>query len=216
MIQPALPQPLPPRLVLVDTCSLVRLYYSDVKPVAGRTVGTFQLMTLEQMAKEVKGLAQGAQYAWLNVERISEVDNSVITLSRAQKNSIEQRRKNEQINWQMALDHHCLAENTVHMRRLSRSDATVLAAAIDLKATLVTDEWPLHWVATNFDYDDGTPIDVKLSVDVLALLEANLVIEASERRQTYRAWKLAGELLHRSSDRQYGHLFNEPAPNAQA
>lgn len=213
---PSPQQSVPPRLVLVDTCSLVRLYYADVKPVAGRTVGPHSLMTLEQMADEVKGLARGEDYAWLNVERLAEVDIAVVKLSKAQKKAIEQRRKNEQHNWQTALDLYCADENITHVRRLSKSDATVLAAAIELNAILVTDEWPMYWVAENFDYDNGNPIEVLLSVDVLAMLETDSIINSTERRQTYRAWKQAGELLHRNSDARYLKIFKEGAPSAQA
>jgi hypothetical protein len=172
-------------------------------------------MTLVQMAKEVKGLARSPDYAWLNIERISEVDNSVISLSKSQEKSIEQRRINEQGHWQTALERHCTAMGTVCTRSLSKTDATLLSAAIELKSILVTDEWPLNWVAENFDYDDGTPIEVMLSIDVLALLEAGSVIEASERHRTYQSWRQSGELLHRSSDNKYLQLFSESPPTAQ-
>ena len=91
------------RLVLVDTCSLVRLYYTDVKPIAGRTVAQYQIMTLETLANEVRGLASGETYAWLSVERLNEIHSSIYKLTNAQTTSIETRRKRDQPNWQLSL-----------------------------------------------------------------------------------------------------------------
>jgi len=202
------------RLVLVDTCSLVRLYYTDVKPIAGRTVAQYQIMTLETLANEVRGLASGEAYAWLSVERLNEIHSSIFKLTSAQATSIETRRKRDQPNWQLSLDAYCQSKGTTP-RITSRNDGFALAAAIEHKAILVTDEWPLKWIAENFDYDDGSPIDSLLSVDVLALLEQNSVIDDNGRRQTYRSWRMAGESLHAASDRRYWLHFRETAPNAQ-
>lgn len=203
------------RLVLVDTCSLVRLYYSDLKPVAGRTVASKHILTLDRLAKEVVGLAKSDEYAWLNVERLAEVNASVHKLTQAKEISIDARRKRDQSNWQIALDAHCQA-TACGLRKLSINDGFALAAVIEFEAILVTDEWPLKWVAENFDYDNGTPIESLLSVDILALYEANGVIDAGDRRKTYHSWRAFGESLHKNSDKQYRAHFGEAPPNAQS
>lgn len=202
------------RLVLVDTCSLIRLYYTEVKPVAGRTVADVDIRTLERLAKEVRGIAKRAEYAWLNLERLAELEQSIFPLTRRQAESVELRRRRDQPLWQVALDSHCVAGRRMN-RVLSANDGFALAAAIEFDATLLTDEWPLKWVADGFDYDDGTPIQTLLSVDLLAMMESEGVLLSDDRRRTYRAWRLSGECLHADSDGRYQSLFGESAPGAQ-
>ncbi|MCK9689487.1 hypothetical protein [Scleromatobacter humisilvae] len=201
------------KTVIIDTCSLARLYYTTLRPVAGNVAGGFHLLTLVELANEVKHLAKREDYSWLHRD-LPEIDAAVCKLTRAEANAVRVEAHGVMAAGQPLLDAHC-ARQGITSRVLSFKDALALGAAIELDGVLVTDEWPLRFVAQGQSSKSGALLESWLSVDVLALLEREALITSAHRVQTYRQWRLWGEALHRESDGLYQRHFKAKAPDGQ-
>lgn len=104
----------------------------------------------------------------------------------------------------------------INLRQLSSADARVLAAALELSIAMATDEWPLRHVALAYGfYDDGTPVEMFSSVDLIALLEKEGLLTREDRMRTYADWLKFGECLLRESPQIYFKTFGEYPPDAQ-
>jgi hypothetical protein len=104
----------------------------------------------------------------------------------------------------------------IKTRALHRNDAKSLSAALELGAALATDEWPLRYVADLYEADDeGNPLQLFSSVELIELLEREGQITRAERIKIYADWLRNGESLLRETPEIYMRLFNEMAPTAQ-
>jgi hypothetical protein len=206
----------PTKLVLVDTNCLVRIYFSPLRPILGRPVAGFELKTLDGLAKELKNLAKRADLAWLSDQVIlKEVDAATVSLTKLQRDAIDQD----------ALDIQKVGNATLYKdfqdrklrvsRALSLADAKALAASLELNAALSTDEWPLRLVSELYDYDNGEPIELLSSVELIGLLESEGLMSREDRVKTYSDWLKNGEALLRDSPAIYFRLFSEAPPTAQ-
>lgn len=206
----------PTKLVLVDTNCLVRIYFSPLRPILGRPVGGFELKTLDGLAYELKNLAKGDDLAWLSDQAIlNEVDTATIALSRMQRDAIRRDALGIQQVGNAALRADYLSRELRVCRKLSFADATALAACLELNAVLSTDEWPLRFVSELYDYDDGDPIQLFSSVELIGLLEREGLITREIRIKTYSDWLKDGTALLRETPQIYTRLFNEAPPTAQ-
>lgn len=204
------------QLVVVDTNCLVRLYFSPVRPLLSKPVAQHELKTLEEMAKELRGLASGERHAWLNTPVIlDEVNGAVISLTRAQRRSIEKETPAVRKAGQNKLHAYCLKHNTKAQRNLSYVDAFALTASIELKAILATDEWPLRLVAASTDANDnGDPVKLTSSVELLSFVEREGLCTREQRIKTYLDWAAYQELTH-DAPAFYKQLFAEAPPKCQ-
>lgn len=204
------------KLVLVDTNCLVRIYFSSLRPILGRPVSGYELKTLDGLARELRNLAQRADLAWLSDQVIlNEVDAAVVTLTRSQRAAINGDAPGIQKVGNALLYKEYLAKNQRVSRTLSLADAKALAASLELNAALSTDEWPLRLVSTLYDYDDGQPVELLSSVELIELLERENLITREDRIKTYSDWLKNGAALLRESPEIYFRLFNEIPPTAQ-
>lgn len=205
-----------PKLVIVDTNCLVRIYFSPLRPILGQVVSGYELKTLPELANELKALAGRGDLAWLGDQVIqNEVDGALLVLSRAQKKIVYQDAPEIRRYGDAELLKYCTSKGLQPIRSLSMCDAKALAASLELTAALATDEWPLRRVAEDYDYDDGTPVELLSSVELLQLLEAQGLLSREDRIKTYADWLKDGtRLLHGSGER-YQELFGEGPPTAQ-
>jgi hypothetical protein len=205
-----------PRLVLVDTNCLVRVYFSPLRPILGRPVAGYELKTLDGLARELKNLAQRADLAWLSDQVIlQEVDAATVALTKLQRDAIDQDALYIQRVGNAALYKDYQSKKLRVSRTLSLADAKVLAASLELDAALSTDEWPLRLVSELYDYDNGQPIALLSSVELIELLERDGLLSRDERVKTYSDWLKNGEALLRESPKIYYRLFKEAPPTAQ-
>lgn len=182
----------------------------------GRTVSGYELKTLPQLANELKSLAGRSDFAWLTDPVIfAEVDAAVLTLTRAQKDNIQLDAPGMKQFGDSELRKHCISKSLSPIRSLSYPDAKALAAAAELNAALATDEWPLRFVAEYYRHDNGDPIQLLSSVDLLSLLEAEGLLTREDRRKTYADWLKDGTKLLHGSAKLYEKLFGEKPPTAQ-
>jgi hypothetical protein len=206
----------PTKLVLVDTNCLVRVYFSPLRPILGRPVAGFELKTLDGLAKELKGLAKRADLAWLSDQVIlKEVDAATVHLTRLQRDSIKQDAIGIQEVGNAELYKAFQDKRLRERRTLSLDDAKALAACLELDAALATDEWPLRLVSELYDYDNGKPVVLLSSVELIELLERDGLISREVRVKTYSNWLKNGEKLLRESPEIYFRLFKEAPPTAQ-
>lgn len=206
----------PSKLVLVDTNCLVRVYFSPLRPILGRPVAGYELKTLDGLASELKNLAQRADLAWLSDQVIlQEVDAATVTLTKLQRDAINQDALGIQKVGNAALYKDFQNKKLQVSRTLSLADAKALAASLELDAALSTDEWPLRLVSELYDYDNGHPVELLSSVELIELLEREGLISREERVKTYSDWLKNGEALLRESAEIYFRLFNEMPPTAQ-
>lgn len=205
-----------PRLVLVDTNCLVRAYFSPLRPILGRPVAGYELKTLNGLAAELKNLAKRPDLAWLSDQVIvNEVDAATVVLTKAQRQAIDQDAIEIQKVGNAALYEDCRDRKLKVSRALSLADSKALAACLELNAALSTDEWPLRLVADMYDYDNGDSVQLFSSVELIALLEQEGLINRETRIKTYADWLKNGEKLLRESPDIYSRLFNEAPPTAQ-
>lgn len=204
------------RLVLVDTNCLIRVYFSPLRPVLSRPVSGYELKTLESLAKELKNIAKRRdEFAWLGAKEIQDdVDLAILQLSQTQMQIIEQDAAAIQKQGNGLLLTYC-TKIGIPPRALSRTDARVLAAALELSVAMSTDEWPLRQVSLAYSYDDGDSVGLFSSVELIALLEKEGLLSREDRMRTYADWLKFGENLHRESSEIYLNLFGENPPNAQ-
>jgi rRNA maturation endonuclease Nob1 len=156
------------KLVVVDTNCLVRVYFSPLRPILARPVAGYELKTLAELADELKELAKGHDMAWLSDKGLQqEVDGAVIELTKAQKRIIRDDAPAIRRYGDGELHKYCIAQRSRNGRTLSMTDAKALATALELRAALATDEWPLRHVADFYDDDDGNPVELFSSVELL-------------------------------------------------
>ncbi len=205
------------RLVLVDPNCLIRAYFSPLRPVLNRPVAGYELKTLQALADEFKNIAKRRnEFAWLDNEAIQDdVDLAVLKLTGAQIQAIDQEATEIRRQGNGLLQAYCQNQNT-NLRQLSIADAQVLAAALELSIAMATDEWPLRHVASAYGfYDDGSPVEMLSSVELIALLEKEGLLTKEDRMRTYADWLRFGENLHRESPQIYFRVFGEYPPDAQ-
>lgn len=206
----------PTRLVLVDTNCLVRIYFSPLRPILGRPVAGYELKTLDGLAKELKNLTKRADLAWLSDQVIlKEVDAATVPLTRLQRDSIKQDAIGIRDIGNAELYKAYQVKGLRERRTLSLDDAKALAACLELNAVLATDEWPLRLVSELYDYDDGKPVELLSSVELIELLERDELISREVRVKTYSDWLKNGEKLLKDSSEIYFRLFKESPPTAQ-
>ena len=207
----------PHRLVVVDTNCLVRLFFSSIRPLLSRPMAGHEFKTLDEMAIELRTLAEGDRHAWLNDPVIlDEVNGAIITLTDAQRRDIDQNFELFRKRAQKMLRDHCIAQKTVKMRSFSDEDILALMVAMELDAALATDEWPLRLISQKFQANDaGDPVQLLCTVELLHIAETAGVTTPDERRKLYKEWANYGELLA-DAPQIYRRLFNEPPPSAQA
>jgi hypothetical protein len=171
---------------------------------------------LGSLAKELKNIAKRrSEFAWLEAKEIQDdVDLAIIQLSKTQMQIIEQDATDIQKQGTGILLTHC-TKNGIQPRSLSRADARVLAAALELSVAMSTDEWPLRYVSLAYSYDDGNAVELFSSVELISLLEKEGLLTREDRMRTYADWLKFGENLHRESNQIYFKLFGENPPNAQ-
>lgn len=204
------------KLVLVDTNCLVRVYFSPLRPILGRGASGYELKTLRELANELKNLALRAELAWLSNQIIlKEVDAAVVELTRKQSDAIKGDASGIQKVGNAALAKDFIERKLLVRRTLSFADSKVLAASLELQATLSTDEWPLRLVSKLYDYDNGNPVELLSSIELIELLEREKLISREDRIKTYSDWLKDGTLLLRESPEIYFRLFNETPPTAQ-
>jgi len=139
----------------------------------------------------------------------------VLPLTAAQQQAIYDEAVDIQKDGNSFLRTYCDGKN-IDVRKLSLPDAKVLAAALELKIALATDEWPLrHVVSIYKTHDDGTLIEMFSSVELIALLEKEGLLNEEERKRTYADWLKFGEKLLRESPQIYKSLFGEEPPTGQ-
>lgn len=208
----------PNKLIVVDTNCLVRIYFSDLRPILGKPVSGYTLKTLSGLAQELKNLAsrRGDLY-WLTSPIIqTEVEAAAIQLTRAQTKAVDDGARGIQQFGNGELLRYCQSQQIIKIRALHRNDAKALSAALELGAALATDEWPLRYVADLYDGDDeGNPLQLFSSVELIELLEREGQITRAERIKIYADWLRNGESLLRETPEIYQRLFNEKAPTAQ-
>lgn len=206
----------PPKLVVIDTNCLVRIYFSPLRPILSRVVAGYELKTLEELAKELKNLAYRAELAWLGDEVIlKEVDAATIPLTGLQRDVIKQDAHGIQKYGDSILRKEYEDRKIRTPRKLSLNDAKALAASLELNAALATDEWPLRLIASHYKYDNGQSVERLSSVELIELLEREDLITREIRVKTYSDWLKNGEALLRESPEIYRRLFNEAPPTAQ-
>lgn len=205
------------KLILVDTNCLIRVYFSPLRPVLSRPAVGYELRTLQTLADELKNIANRRhEFAWLGVKTIQdEVDLAVLPLTKAQTQAIDQEAAGIRKQGNGMLQSHCQTRG-INVRKLSLADARALAAALELSIAMATDEWPLRHVASVYGYyDDGTPIELFSSVEIIALLENEGLLTREDRMRTYAGWLKFGECLLRESPEIYFKAFGEYPPDAQ-
>ena len=205
------------KLVVVDTNCLVRIYFSSLRPLLGQPASGYVLNTLAELAAELRGLAKSDELAWLSDPGIQkDVAAGLVELSRKQKETIRDDARGIRDFSDGVLRKHCEANKTVRIRALSLADAKALAATLELQAALATDEWALRHIADLYDGDDGNPVELFSSVELLRLLEKEGLLSREERIQTYRGWLRDGANLLKGSNQRYFELFDEAPPTAQS
>lgn len=205
------------KFVLVDTNCLVRVYFSPLKPILSRSASGYELKTLKALADEFKNIVQRrAEYAWLDAQEIhDEVDLAVLELTKVQLGEIDQEASAIRRQGNGLLQQHCQKQG-INLRQLSLADAKVLAASLELSIAMATDEWPLRQVASVYGfYDNGMPVELFSSVELIALLEKEGLLTREDRMRIYADWLKFGENLLKDSPQIYFRLFDEHPPNAQ-
>lgn len=204
------------KLVLVDTNCLIRIYFSSLRPILNRPVLGYELRTLQSLANELKHIANRRdEYAWLSAKNIQDdVDFAIVTPTRGQVAAIEQDAADIIKIGNATLQNYC-TERAIDLRRLSMADARILSAALELNAAMATDEWPLRHVSSLYDYDNGAPVELFSSVDLIFFLEQEKLLTPEDRKRVYADWLKFGEKLLKGSDEIYRQRFGDYPPNGQ-
>jgi len=168
------------------------------------------------LANEFKNIIKRKdQYCWLSKKDIhDDVELAILTLTSKQQSVIDQDTIGILKDGNSALHKYC-QERGINIRKLSPTDARLLASALELNAAMATDEWPLRLVADLYDYDNGKPVDVLSSIDILFFLEKEKLLTPDERKRIYADWLKFGEKLLNQSPNIYRELFGEEPPDGQ-
>lgn len=210
-----MPEPSPPKLLIVDTNSYLRLFHSPVGPLLGVEIGGLQLVVIRELADEFfKSPRLKNAYPWVNESpKKEELLAPILKLKPAVAASIEADAITYRDECNAVLDAHCRKMKTAVPRTISLCDAKALTTALEIGADLVTDEWPLRHVAEAVDPDDaGNKLKVLSTLDVLAHLEKAGRLSADVRRVMVKDWLHAGEHLPNNWRKQYQEHFQEAAP----
>lgn len=204
------------RLVLVDTNCFLRIYQSSLRPILGAEVESFSIRTLTDLVDEFRrGKRLQDQYAWANDDIDAAVNaGAILTLDDHEKRKMLEERELLKLYGNALLERRCV-EQSISVRSLSTSDATLIATALVFDAVIATDEWPMTYVIQDLIDEDDRNIEIWNSLDLLHLLERAGNISAQERCETVKSWIRYGEALPRGWERQYESLFNEPVPRLQ-
>jgi hypothetical protein len=205
-----------PKLVIVDTNCYVRLYYSDLRPILGSVVSGHRLVTLSELANEVReGTAVVERNPWLSASDIQQdIRGAVLEVAAAKRAEYLELAKEFLEIGDQVLQSYCYGKGII-VRELSLADAIAIAIATDLDAVLATDEWPLRLVAGSVEMDDGKRTQLFSSLDLLQLLESEQKISPDDRIAIVKGWVRAGEHLLGSWREDYKRLFGGTPPTAQ-
>lgn len=179
----------------------------------GQTVSGFRLVTTDKLFKEAQTPDLQERYPKLGEAGIQkELKAAVQKFSPAQRKLLEQDTRDFRQQGNAVVEAHCHAQKT-WVRTLSAVDASLWAAAVQLKGALATDEWALTMAAQHVPYDDdGNCISVYSSVHILHMLEGGGKLQPKDRWNLMRQWRRDLEGLHRDADKQYRQLFGEKPP----
>jgi len=210
-------QPQKPIPIVVDTNCYVRLLFWPQRPLMGRVISTYQLLTTVELTKEtVFSSGLHARHPWLAEPSIlAELKAATLKFSARTQERIDKEATGFRKSGNSRLHALCGAEK-IDTRILSMVDAQAWATAVRLKGILATDEWPLRYAAKGIDIDDdGNKLQVFSTLDVVHLLETGGQMQSCQRKDLMRAWRVAGENLHSEADRDYKQLFGDDPPHAQ-
>ena len=208
-----------PRKILLDTNCFLRLYCSPVLPLMQQTVEGYQILTLEELGNELfTSTRLKEDYPWI----ASDPKAADLKAGYLRIRGITKQRINQQKIWirpfaKATLEKYCTAKRINPVKQLSTPDVTLLAAAVETKAVIATDDWPLRLVTQSLlddpDEDDDTyDIGLMSTLDVLAILEQGGLLTADTRMQTVEGWMRKGENLLRGWQQDYEKLFGEEVP----
>ena len=209
---------MPPKIVVVDTNCYVRLLHSPLRPLLGKVVSGFKLMTTVDLAAETLGKSGlGSRQAWLASPEIqAELAGATLKFREPKSSRMAEEADTFRRIGNALLRKDCEAKGIL-VRTLSIVDARAWAAAALLNGVLATDEWPLRLATSRVDVDDeGNKLSLLSTIDLVHLLEQAGSLSSAQRVALMRSWKLSGEALHREADDDYRRLFQEDPPDAQA
>jgi hypothetical protein len=205
-----------PRIVLIDTNCFIRLYQSPVLPFFGEVVDGGKLLTLTTLIDEFFSSPRLKQvYAWLqstvNGEDRDKIELSLSVVEQASVGAIMQEHRDYVDD---VLDGYCVEQGRQISKRLSDCDLQLLATAIEVKALIATDEWPLAVVVDDLmlEPEEGYQIGILTSIDIIYMLEKVGKLSREDRIGTIKSWLRNDEKLPRDWRRKYRELFNDVAP----
>lgn len=207
----------PQKLIVVDTNCYVRLLFWPQRPLMGRVISDYKLVTTVELTNEtVFSSGLNARHPWLAEPSIlAELRAATLKFSTRNQERIDKEATGFRRSGNSCLLGLCEAEK-IDTRILSMVDAQAWATAVRLKGILATDEWPLRYAAKKIDIDDaGNKLQIFSTLDVVHLLETGGQMQSCQRKELMRSWRVAGEKLHSDADRDYKQLFGEDPPHAQ-
>lgn len=206
------------RLVVVDTNCFVRLYFSPLRPLLGRTVMGHRLVTLRELAEETRhrsGLT--LRHPWLGSSEVQkDLSAAIVVLTpeedqRYEEDALYYRREGDDF-----LERLCRSRGLESLRQLSHADAKAIAVAIDKGYALATDEWPLRAFSQFIEPDEsGNPLQLFTSLELLKLFVEGGDLDAAAVRATVRQWLQNSERLPQDWPSQFRRLFASDPPDAQ-
>jgi hypothetical protein len=207
-----------PQIVLVDTNSYVRLYFSPLRPLLGVVVGRYRLMTLRELVAETRGRSGlTLRHAWLADANVQlELQNATIQFDAAEETQYDGDAAYYQAEGDRFLTKYCLARQLEQLRQLSWADAKTLAVALDKGYVLATDEWPLREFSQEIEGDDsGQRLPLMSSLDLLKLFLDAGMMSMEQLRGTVRQWILSEERLLHGWQQRFLQLFGDAPPTGQ-
>lgn len=205
-----------PRIVLIDTNCFIKLYQSPVLPFFGETVDGRKLLTLTALINEFFSSRRLKQeYAWLqSTVKSEDRDRIELRLTQNEKASVDAIMQEHRDYVDDVLDGYCQKQRVPISKRLSDCDLELLATAIEVKALIATDEWPLAVVVEDLmiEPEEGYQIGILTSIDIIYMLEHVGTLSREQRIETIKSWLRGGEKLHRDWPLKYRKLFQEAAP----
>lgn len=208
----------PQKLIVVDTNCYVRLLFWPQRPLMGRVVSDYKLVTTVELTNEaVFSSGLHTRHPWLAAPYVlAELRAATLKFSTVYQERIDKEATGFRQLGNSYLQGLCGVDKN-KARVLSMVDAQAWATAVRLKGILATDEWPLRYAAKKIDIDDNeNKLQVFSTLDVVRLLETDGQMQSCQRRDLMRAWRVAGENLHSEADPDYRRLFGEDPPHAQS
>lgn len=207
-----------PRKILLDTNCYLRLYCSPVLPLMQQVVQGYQLLTLEELGKELFASNRlKKDYPWVATDpKASDLKAGYLHLRGVSSTRVRQEKSILRPYARTILADYCAKQRLAATKSLSEPDITLLASALAFDAVIATDEWPLRLVVKSLlnDADEGDDyaIDLMSSLDILELLEQGGLLTREFRIQTVETWVRLNENLMRGWKADYERLFGEKAP----